>query len=127
MTVSVTKEETYTKTVPYETVKEQTDTLYVGSTKVEVEGSDGEVQYVDKVEYVDGMEISRENISTVTVKEAVDKKILVGTKKKATVTTSTKPLRWWLIVNNHAINAAFQRHLYVSCAKCDWYQSVLWL
>lgn len=91
LTVSVTKEETYTKTVPYETVKEQTDTLYVGSTKVEVEGSDGEVQYVDKVEYVDGMEISRENISTVTVKEAVDKKILVGTKKKATVTTSTKP------------------------------------
>lgn len=91
LTVSVIKEETYTKTVPYETVKEQTDELYVGSTKVAVEGSDGEVQYVDKVEYIDGLEVSRENVSTVTVKEAVDKKVLVGTKKKPVAATSTKP------------------------------------
>ncbi len=100
LTVSVVKEETYTKAVPYETVKEQTDKLYVGKSQVSVKGVNGEIQYVDKVKYVDGVEVSRENVSTITLKEAVQEKVLVGTKKQqvyrpsggsTVITNSTQP------------------------------------
>lgn len=41
--------------------------------------------------YVDGNETERTLISEETVSEAVNKVVLVGTKKKPTVTTSSTP------------------------------------
>ena len=80
-----------TKTVEFETEKVNTDELYAGQTKVKTQGKNGKVEYTYAVTYVDGNETERTLISEETVSEAVNKVVLVGTKKKPTVTTSSTP------------------------------------
>lgn len=80
-----------TETVEFETEKVNTDELYVGQTKVKTQGKNGKVEYTYAVTYVDGNETDRTLVSEQTVSEAVNKVVLVGTKKKPTVTTSSTP------------------------------------
>lgn len=80
-----------TKTVEYETEKVKTDELYVGQSKVKTQGENGKVEYTYAVTYVDGNESERRLVSEQTVKEAVNKVVLVGTKKKPQITTSSTP------------------------------------
>lgn len=94
VTVSRVKSEkvTETETVEYKTKKVKTDKLYEGQTEVETEGENGKIKYTYKVTYTDGKETERELIKKETVKEAVDKVILVGTKVKSSfVKTSSTP------------------------------------
>ena len=88
LTIKTVKRETYTASIPYATVKEKSSKLYIGSSKVAVKGQNGVEQMVDEVTYVDGVEVDRQNISTVTLQAAVDQKVLVGTKQKPTYTMS---------------------------------------
>lgn len=78
---------TESETVDYETVKEKTDSLYEGETKVKQEGEKGKIEYTYEITLVDGEETERELVKKETVKEAVDKIVLVGTKKKPVVST----------------------------------------
>ena len=78
--VTVSKTETETKKIGYKTIEIKTDTLYQGITKVINPGSDGEKEVVTLVTYVDGKKLSEKEISSTVTKEAVDKKVYVGTK-----------------------------------------------
>lgn len=101
LAVQVVKQETYTKPIAFETVKQESNQYTVGTSKVTVTGKNGEMQYVDKVIYVDGVEVGRENVSQTVVTQPVTQKVLVGTKKKSTAvyrptvptttTSSTQP------------------------------------
>ena len=78
--VTVSKTETETKKIGYKTIEIKTDSLYQGITKVINPGIDGEKQVVTLITYVDGKKVSEKEISSVVTKEAVDKKVYVGTK-----------------------------------------------
>ena len=81
--VQVTKQITYEEDIPYETVKENSSQYTVGTQRVTVKGQNGTANVTANVTYVDGIEVSREIVSSETIKEPVTEKILVGTKPKA--------------------------------------------
>lgn len=81
-----------TEAIEYETIKKKTDDLYEGETKVETEGENGKKEYTYSVTYTDGVETERTLIKEETVKEPVDKVVLVGTKVKSSfIKTSSTP------------------------------------
>lgn len=85
LTVQLVKEETYQKDIPFKTVTTKTDKEYTDYSKVTQKGQKGRQECVDKVTYVDGVEVSRESVSRKTLKAAQDKKVTVGTKKRSSV------------------------------------------
>lgn len=86
MTVTVRRvtkeEEKETRTVPYETIYEDDDSLYVDETELETEGVEGEEELTYQLTYVDGVEESRELISEEVTVEPVSEVILCGTKER---------------------------------------------
>lgn len=83
-----TKEVTETTPILRGTRYVEDDTLFEGTQVVESEGRDGETVTKYSVVTEDGTEVSRTQTSTET-KEATDKVVRVGTKKKIVVTTET--------------------------------------
>lgn len=73
--------EKYTEIISAETEYIESDALYIGQTKVLEEGSSGIAENTYEVSYADGVEISRELVSSVTVSEPVRRVELVGTKQ----------------------------------------------
>ena len=78
ITRNVTAEETYTVTSPYETIYCFDSSLPSGSQIVLVKGSNGQIQYTDTVQYVDGNEVSRTNTSMTVLSEPVNEVIAIG-------------------------------------------------
>lgn len=71
----------YTVSVPYETVNINSASLYNGTTLVLKEGSQGVDQVTEMISYSeDGEETGKEEISRFTVKDAVAKRVAIGTK-----------------------------------------------
>ena len=85
---------TETEVIKYETKKVNTDKLYVGETEVETKGENGKKEYVYKITLTDGVETDRKLVSETVVKEPVDKVVLVGTKEKPKVTTTSTPISY---------------------------------
>lgn len=81
--VQITKTETRTVEIPYETVEVKTDKLYVGDTKTITAGVNGIEEVTELVTYIDGVKVSTKEVSRTTIREAVDKKVQVGTKKNS--------------------------------------------
>lgn len=81
--VQVTKTETRTVSVPYQTVKEETASLYSGTKRTKQKGANGEQMITELVTYVDGVRTSVKEVSRETTREPVDEIIQVGTKKSA--------------------------------------------
>lgn len=79
--VQTTRTEVRTVDVPFKTVKVNTDSLYIGDQKVVIKGENGVQQVTELVTYIDGVKVSTKEVSRVTVKEPVDEKVQVGTKK----------------------------------------------
>lgn len=78
-----TKTETKTETIKYKTVTKNSSSLYVGDTKVETSGKNGEKTVTYEYVYING-ELSDKKVEKETVtKQAVDKVVLKGTKKTA--------------------------------------------
>lgn len=73
--------EKYTEIISSETEYIESDSLYIGQTEVVEEGSSGIAENTYEVSYADGVEISRELISSVTLSEPVRRVELVGTKQ----------------------------------------------
>ena len=86
--VRETKEVTESTPILRGTRYVEDDTLFEGTQVVESEGKDGETVTKYSVVTEDGTEVSRTQTSTET-KEATDKVVRVGTKKKIVVTTET--------------------------------------
>ncbi|MCR4563111.1 MAG: peptidoglycan DD-metalloendopeptidase family protein [Clostridiales bacterium] len=80
--VKVTKTEKRTVPVPYNTVEVKNSSLYVGTSRTITEGVEGEQVVTELITYVDGVRTSVKEISRVTTKEKVDKKVEVGTKSR---------------------------------------------
>lgn len=73
------KTETKTKSIPYETTKQNTSSLNSGTTKVSVTGANGVKTITYKVTYTDSIETAREKTSEKIITQPVTKVILVGT------------------------------------------------
>ncbi len=86
LSVKVTREETYTESIPYETETTEDSSQYEGYTKTVQEGQNGTQQVTASVEYVDGYETSRTVVSTEVVQEPVTEKIVEGTRQRETYT-----------------------------------------
>lgn len=84
---------TVTKTedipVAFQTVKQNSSALYVGSTKTSTKGENGVNRKTTVIAYLDGKEVSRQEGKTEVIKKPVNQVVLVGTKKKVT-NTATK-------------------------------------
>ena len=76
------KKETKTEKIPFQTIKKDDDTLEIGKTKTIQSGVDGTREFLYEVTYADEIETKRELISEEIKKEAVDKIVASGTKKK---------------------------------------------
>lgn len=79
--VQATKTEKRTVSVPFNTIKTKTDKLYVGDKKTVTKGVNGVQEITELVTYIDGVRVSSQEVGRVTVKEPVDEKIQIGTKK----------------------------------------------
>lgn len=89
-----------TVAVDYDTVKKETEELYVGETKVAQEGEEGEKVLAYSVTYINGEESDRELISSEVTKEPVDEIILVGTKVRSTFKkTSSAPSSYKKVIS----------------------------
>lgn len=80
--VKVTKTEKRTVSIPYNTVEVKNSSLYVGTSRTITEGVEGEQVVTELITYVDGVRTSVKEVSRVTTKEKVDKKVEVGTKAR---------------------------------------------
>ncbi len=92
LNVSVSYIETYETPIEYQEIKTEDDRQYVGYSNVTQEGEEGILSHKDKVTYVNNIETAREEISTETTKEPVDKHVTVGTKAKPRVSNSGSSL-----------------------------------
>lgn len=84
MTVTIQRidvaEEKVETPIPFTTVEQQDNTLYVGTNKMLAEGVDGVKETVYKVTRQDGIEVSREIVSEAVTKEPVNAVKGIGTK-----------------------------------------------
>lgn len=123
--VKVMKTEVRTEEIPYETVKTESSSLYKGTQRVKTEGSEGLAQITELVSYVDGVKISTEEIERVTVREPVDREILVGTKSLTvsggggTITTTSGRFVWPVI----GLNSISRGYGYASSSYSSGYHT----
>ncbi len=86
--VQTTKTEYTEVEIPYETIKINTSSLYVGDEKVITKGENGVQQVTELVTYIDGVKVSSKEVSRTVIKEAVSEKVQVGTKKNPSTSSS---------------------------------------
>ncbi len=97
--------ETYSEIVPFETVTVETDELYVGQSKIELEGENGIAENVYEISYIDGVEVSKVLVSSNVVSEPTACIKLVGTKNyPATVPTGSF---MWPVKDRFVITSGF--------------------
>lgn len=78
------KTESSKEKIGFDTVKKNSDDVELGETKVKTEGKNGEKIVTREVKYIDGEKTSDKIVAEKTIKEPVDKVVLVGTKGAAT-------------------------------------------
>jgi len=86
----------YNEILPYEIIESESKDYYTGTKTVATKGEKGEAQITAEIVVVDGIEYSKEVVNTVIIKNAVDEKILIGTKERPkTMATGTfiKPIK----------------------------------
>ncbi len=113
--VQVTKTETRTVSLGYETVREETSSLYSGTKRTKTKGVNGEQVVTELVTYVDGVRTSVKEVSRVTTKEPVNEVIQVGTKKASGYSGYTGPYSTtsyggrfiWPAVGAYSISSGF--------------------
>lgn len=84
------KKVTVNETIKFSTEKTNDSSLYQGTQKVTVKGSDGNKDVTYSVKYVNGKESSRKVLNETVVQKPVTQKVKVGT-KKVTVSKEVKP------------------------------------
>ena len=80
--VKVVKKQVRQTELPFKTVTEKDDSQYTDYSKVVTEGKSGVQEITEEVTYVNGIETARTTLSKRVVTEAIDKKIVTGTKKR---------------------------------------------
>lgn len=77
------KTETTRETIDFETETKITDELDEGETQVETEGKDGSKEITTQIKYVDGKKTDSKVVDEKTIKEPVNKVVLVGEEESA--------------------------------------------
>ena len=80
MTVKTLTTEVTRRTQAYDTVEIQSDTLYIGTSRVVVQGVDGAEQITNLVTYIDGERVSEEEVSHITLTTPVPQTMQIGTR-----------------------------------------------
>jgi len=110
MTITVTnreiKNETITEAIPFSSVTKKTSSLVKGDKKVTQKGQSGARELTYKITYQSGNEASRELVSNVVAKEAVDEVTEIGTASKSssyeTSANGSKPFNYSRVLSCHA-------------------------
>lgn len=97
--------ETYNTSIKYKTVSTNSSSYVRGTTVVKTEGKNGVCKVTAKVSYIDGVEVSREELETEVVSEPVNKVVLVGTKKP--VVAQAARVTWPLDANAYYVISAY--------------------
>lgn len=82
LSVVITREEHYTETVPFETESVNDSSIFVGDQLTSRTGKNGEAAIVANVSYINGIEVSRDVLSTTITTEPVTQIMLVGTQER---------------------------------------------
>ncbi len=69
------------KEVAFTTIYQKTSSMYEGAEKTKIFGERGLNEVVEKVSYIDGVEVARETISVKIIKEPTNAVVMVGTKQ----------------------------------------------
>ena len=80
--VKVCQNEVSEVNLPHLSVNFENPDDYIGNNRIAQAGQDGKRIITDRVNYIDGNEVSRENIENVVTTEPVDERISIGTKKR---------------------------------------------
>lgn len=80
ITVQTVEVATYIEAIPFDTTKEETQSMYKGEESVKVSGIEGERQVVARIIKNNGVEISRSQLQATVIKEPVTKVVRVGIK-----------------------------------------------
>lgn len=78
LSIQVTRNETYTEEIPYETETVSDRNYYVGYSKVKTEGVNGTQEINANITYVDGVAVNTDVLSTTVVSEPVDEVVVKG-------------------------------------------------
>ncbi len=79
LTVEVTVQDKYTKTISFETETSYDENDYSDHKVITQKGKNGKTQYIDEVSYINGKEVSRKNLSKTVICKPVTEKVTVGT------------------------------------------------
>lgn len=82
LSVVITREEHYTESVPFETETVADSGIYEGDQITKQTGVDGEEAVVANVSYINGIEVSRNVISTTITTEPITQIMRVGTQER---------------------------------------------
>lgn len=85
------KTETSTRTIPYETIYVDSNTLEKGKTEVTTTGVDGIETITYEVTYTNGIETNRKTLKTETTKSPVSEVVTRGTYVPPKITTNPTP------------------------------------
>jgi murein DD-endopeptidase MepM/ murein hydrolase activator NlpD len=80
LTVQTVEVATYIEPIPFETVQNETSSMYKGEQSIRVQGENGERSVVARIIKNNGVEISKTELSSTVIKNPVDKVVNVGTK-----------------------------------------------
>lgn len=84
------------------------DSQYTDYSKVTVDGQNGVQECVDEVMYLNGAEVARTNVSTKIITAAVDKTIVIGTKKRPILSGVGTGSMIWPVPSIHGITSYYE-------------------
>ncbi len=92
LNVKITQKEYYFKDIPFSTTVNYDDNYFKNYEKIIVNGENGVDKLTDTVSYINGIEVSRQNIEVKNVKSPIDKVVLKGNANyNAIYSRSVKP------------------------------------
>lgn len=105
--IKMQKKVSYNVSIPFKTVTEKSNDLYVGTSKVVTQGVKGVERVEDLVTYIDGVEVERERVGSTVIKQPVNKVVKVGTKKKPTISSVSTGKMTWPVPSSRRISDGF--------------------
>jgi murein DD-endopeptidase MepM/ murein hydrolase activator NlpD len=107
--VEVIKTVSYEGTIPYTTETQKDNSQYSDFVKVLRDGVNGKQNCVDRVHYVNGVEVSREVVTRTITKQPVSKVVLTGTKKRPVNEKGVASGKFmWPVPSIHTITSPYE-------------------
>ena len=106
--IQLTRSETRTVELAYDTIEIETSSLYKGIKKTVSEGVNGQQEITELVTYIDGERVAVKEVSRVTTVEPIAKKVQVGTKKNPYGTATSYGGRFlWPAIGAYSVSSYY--------------------